>query len=95
MHRLDRFPTEDMIAEYRRLASDRRFSGVFVHMLYELGVFEDVVATEEDRALRNYGARLLKILGGGEVNADTMAGLVKNLINQPLKRKKKKDSLLD
>lgn len=85
MHRLDTFPTVGMIRQYRNVFSAKEGPAVLAHLLYELGLFEDMPGmSAEDGALRNYGARLLLILGGGEVRQEAVEALVKRLMAQPL-----------
>jgi len=57
---------------------------VLVHMLYDLGVFVETSDSPEDVALKNYGTRLIKILGGGDVDENTMIEFTKRLMKQPL-----------
>ena len=84
MHRLDTFPNNDLIAQYRQAFSSRSGQVVLVHMLYDLGVFIETSDAPEDVALKNYGMRLIKILGGGEVDENTMIEFTKRLMKQPL-----------
>ena len=84
MHRLDTFPNSDLIAQYRQAFSSRSGQVVLVHMLYDLGVFIETSDAPEDVALKNYGTRLIKILGGGEVGENTMMEFTKRLMKQPL-----------
>ena len=84
MHRLDTFPNADLIAQYRQAFSSRSGQAVLVHMLYDLGVFIETSDAPEDVALRNYGMRLIRILGGGEVDENTMMEFTKRLMKQPL-----------
>jgi hypothetical protein len=84
MHRLDAFPGEELIGQYRTLFSSRSGLDVLSHMLYDLGVFEQVAGGAEDIALKNYGNRLLSILAGGEVAIESMKELLEKIMRQPL-----------
>ena len=84
MNRLDTFPNADLVAQYRQAFSSRSGQMVLVHMLYDLGVFIETSDAPEDVALKNYGTRLIKILGGGEVDENTMIEFTKRLMKQPL-----------
>ena len=84
MNRLDTFPNADLIAQYRQAFSSRSGQVVLVHMLYDLGAFIETSDAPEDVALKNYGTRLIKILGGGEVDENTMMEFTKRLMKQPL-----------
>lgn len=92
MTRLDFLPTKELMQAYRNVFSSRSASVVIAHMMWELGVFQDMPnITPEDVALRNYGSRLLRILGGGEVKGETLDVFVKRLISQPLEKEQKED----
>jgi hypothetical protein len=84
--RLDLFPNETLIAEYRRVFSGKGSDDVLLHIIYDLGIFEES-ANEEDVTLKNYGIRLLRILGGGEVDKETIRDFIKRLARQPVKEK--------
>ena len=84
MHRLDTFPNNDLIAQYRQAFSSRSGQIVLAHMLYDLGVFIETSEAPEDVFLKNYGMRLIRILGGGEVDENTMMEFTKRLMKQPL-----------
>ena len=86
MSRLDLFPTVDMIREYRKVYSKPGADEVLLHTLFDYGIFIES-DTQEDVTLRNQGIRLLRILGGGEVSKETIRGLLKQLMRQPLKEK--------
>lgn len=88
MHRLDTFPNNEMIEKYRHVFSTREADEVLAHMMFELGAFLEVSDRVEDVALKNYGTRLLSILGGGEVATNTLSTFIKRLIKQPLKEGK-------
>lgn len=85
MNRLDLFPNKDMIAGYRKVFSGPGSDEVLLHMIFDCGLFIES-DSPEDVALRNYGIRVLKILGGGEVDKETIREFIKRLIRQPLKK---------
>ena len=89
--RLDYFPEKELIGRYRQVFSSNEGQEVLTHMLFDLGVFEDITADVEDIALRNYGTRLLKILAGGELSDDNIKNFVGRLIKQPLKTKEREE----
>jgi len=86
MHRLDFFPKNSLIGQYRTLFSSRTGVDVLSHMLFDLGVFTQTSDTPENVALRNYGLRLLKILGGDDPSKDSVDMFIKKIVKQPLKR---------
>lgn len=95
---LDAFPdfrTEkgrELLQKYRNVFSHREAPEVLYHMLMELGVFETKPAiTPEDVALKVYGARLLNILGGGEVKQNSITAFINQLKLQPLQKEKHND----
>ena len=91
MHRLDTFPNNDLISKYRQVFSSRAGQAVLVHMFYDLGAFIEISDAPEDVSLRNYGTRLIKILGGGEVDENTMMEFIKRLMKQPLPKEIKEE----
>lgn len=78
MHRLDTFPNKELIQSYRNVFSSPEAGKVFAHMMYELGLFEESLE-EEDKYLKSYAARLIKILGGGEVSMAAMMSLLNSV----------------
>jgi hypothetical protein len=90
MDRHDLFPTEELIADYRRIFTGRGSEDVIMHILYDYGVFVES-DTPEDVVLRNQGIRLLNILGGGEIDRETIRIFIKALVRQPVKKEKKKE----
>ena len=86
MPRLDFFPKEDLIAHYRTVFSSPHGRAVLTHMLYDLGVFQEITDGPEDVALKNYGTRLLMILAGGAVNESSIEGFAKLLMMQPVNK---------
>ena len=92
MHRLDTFPNNDLVSQYRQAFSSRAGQVVLAHMLYDLGAFIEISDAPEDVSLRNYGTRLIKIIGGGEVDENTMMEFTKRLMKQPLSKEIKEDS---
>lgn len=89
MSRLDTFPLRDLIGHYRQVFSSPAGQEVLAHMLYDLGAFEGISDSPEDIALKNYGARLLSILGGGGVKKESIEEFTKRLMKQPLPRERK------
>ena len=87
MHRLDLFPTDNLIGQYRQIFSSRNGKDVLAHMVFDLGVFTQTSDTPEDVALRNYGMRLLSILGGDNPpSKNAIDVFVKNIMKQSLKK---------
>lgn len=80
MHRLDLFPTEEVMQSFRKIPED-----ALLQMIADFGVFEYAV-TPEDMALRNQGIRFLEILGGGKIDRDAIIQFTKRLMKQPLKQ---------
>ena len=92
MNRLDTFSAKDLLQQYRNVFSSKEGPAVLAHMLYEMGLFEDMPSmTAEDAALKNYASRLLKILGGGEVEAGSIHIFVRQLMSQPLKEEREEE----
>lgn len=87
MHRLDTFPGNDLIKQYRNTFGGNEGETVLAHILYELGLFEEISLSPEDMALKSYASRLLKILGGGEVRIDTIKNFIGQLNSQRLEEK--------
>ena len=91
MHRLDLFPKNVLIGQYRKVFSSRDGIDVLEHILYDLGVFQETSDIPENIALRNYGLRILKILGGGYPEEDTIKQFTKRLMKQTLQKEKQED----
>ena len=70
--------------QYRRIFSSQHGLDVLTSILYDLGTFIETSDSSEDMILKNYGLRLLKILGGGEPNEDTIKHFTKKLMGQQL-----------
>ena len=83
MHRLDFFPANELIGQYRQVFSTRNGLEVLTHILGDLGVMQQM-GTEEDVALKNYGNRLLSILAGGEVSANSVQEFAERIMRQPI-----------
>ena len=86
MHRLDLFPGNTLIDQYRRVFSSKHGVDILSHIIYDLGVFNETSDTQEDIVLKNYGLRLLKILGGGEPDEDTIRQFTRKLMKQSLSK---------
>lgn len=82
--RLDMFPGPELIGHYRKAFSSNEGLEVLAHMLFDLGMFEQISDSVEDVALKNYANRLIEILSGGEPSKDNMQDFVKRLMKQPL-----------
>ena len=84
-NRLDAFPGKDLLQQYRNVFSHKEAIPVLMHMLIDLGTFADLPnISPEDAALKNYGARLLKIIGGGDLTENTVKHLVIGLVSNQL-----------
>jgi hypothetical protein len=86
--RLDTFPTEELIGHYRTTFSTGAGQEVLLHMLYDLGVFLEVTAGPQDVALKNYGTRLMKILGGAEPAQESIKLFMNAVMRQQLPKGK-------
>jgi hypothetical protein len=84
-NRLDTFPGSELIKQYRNTFGSNEGKVVLAHMLYELGLFEEVSLSPEDMALKNYASRILRICGGGDVKVDTIKNFISQLNLQKLK----------
>jgi len=91
MHRLDLFPKKVLIGQYRKVFSSRDGIDVIEHIIYDLGVFQQTSDSPENIALRNYGLRLLEILGGGYPEEDTIKQFTRKLMKQQLQKENKED----
>ena len=63
---------------------------VLEHLLTELGLFQDIPSDPAAVALRNYGMRLLDIIGANDES--NIRGVVRMYLNVPYAHNKKKDS---
>lgn len=86
--RHDLFPNDELIASYRKVFSSEHGKEVLSHMLFDLGTFLEV--SESDLSLKNYGVRLLQILGGSEPTQESIKLFMDALMRQPLPRGNKK-----
>jgi len=84
MKRFDLFPTNVLLEQYRRVFSSRNGLDVLQHILYDLGVFQPCADTPGEIELKNYGNRLLTILGAGQPDERTIQTFTKSLMKQPL-----------
>jgi len=84
-------PEPDLIAQYRAAFSTRAGQTVLVNMLDELMVFSHMESTAEDVALKNYGLRLLAILGGGGLAAENVEDFTMRLMRQPINKPEKEE----
>lgn len=70
----------DLTLAYRNVFTSYEGQMVLAHMLYELGVFRSDPDTNID--LKNYGARILEIIGNGRVDVATSTALIRGLCTQ-------------
>lgn len=91
MHRLDFFPTNALINQYRQVFSSRAGRDVLAHLLFDLGVFQEISDGPEDVALKNFGLRLTKILAGGEPAPESVDSFMMKLMKQPLPKEQKNE----
>ncbi len=87
-NRLDTFPSDELIGQYRNVFSSKNGQDVLTHILYDLGVFFETSLSPEDVSLRNYGVRILRILSGGEIEGDNIKSFTMKLMKQPLLKEK-------
>jgi hypothetical protein len=71
---------KETVQRYRNVFTVNDGLFVLAHMLSELGFFDDI--DEKDVALKLYGARLLKIIGGGDVQRNAFDAFIKNMAAQ-------------
>lgn len=77
---------------YRNVFAGKEGPKVLADMLTNLGVFTDFpVMTPEIAARKDYGARLLMILGGGQVQSEAIIALINRVSAQPLPKIKEED----
>jgi hypothetical protein len=84
MRQLDEVTPREMIQKYRNVFGGKEGPQVLYHMLYMLGLFEETSLAPEDMALKNYAARLLKIISGSDVGPVAMEGFLKLLSSQQI-----------
>lgn len=87
--RLNYFPDNDLISLYRQVFSTNAGQEVLCHILFDLGAFIEVSDGPEDVALKNYGIRLLNILGGKEPSQESIKLMMNALMRQPLEKENK------
>lgn len=74
-----------LVQQYRNVFSGSEGKSVLAHILMELGTFIDLPdMSPEDYALKNYGARILRILGAGEVSQHAIDVFVQGLMNKSI-----------
>ena len=77
---------------YRNVFTAKDGPKVLADILTNLGVFTDfAVMTPEIAARKDYGARLLMILGGGEVTPEAIIALIQRVSVQTLPKKREED----
>lgn len=79
-----------LIRQYRKVFASNDGLDVLEHIFYDLGIFQPCSDTPDDVALKNYGTRLLTILGAGQPEEDTVKTFIKRLISQPYLKTEKK-----
>jgi hypothetical protein len=77
-------PQRDVIGYYRTVFSTKVGRAVLVDILNDLGVFGITTTTGEDVVLRNYGTKLMHIIGGGGVDINTFEDFAYKLMKQPI-----------
>lgn len=78
------FPPREIINHFREVFSTNAGLEVLNYLHLELGTFEPISNSPEDVALKNYGNRLMAILGGGKLGVDSVDTFMKNLMKQAL-----------
>ena len=74
---------KDIVQRYRNVFTVKDGLFVLAHMLSELGFFDDIdVNNPKEVALKLYGARLLKLIGGGDVQRAAFDAFIKILATQ-------------
>lgn len=83
---------KDITQKYRNVFTSKEGCFVLAHMLSELGFFDDI---EDLSPMRRYAARLLKIIGGGDVQRNAFDAFIKGLAGQRLDEAKAVETLDD
>lgn len=87
---------KDIVQRYRNVFTAKDGLFVLAHMLSELGFFDDIdVNNPKEVALKLYGARLLKLIGGGVVERNAFDAFIKILATQTPAVNKKPETLDD
>ena len=73
---------EALVTEYRNTFSGPAGRKVFCHMLTELGLFDQVLDTEAERARQDYAKRLLMLCGIWL--PQNIENIVSYLLNMPI-----------
>ena len=69
---------------YRNVFSKHDGPKVLTDILSMCGMFDSLDDTVEAAVLKNFGSRILKILGGGDVGAEACEALIQRVVAQPL-----------
>lgn len=86
----------DIVQRYRNVFTVKDGLFVLAHMLSELGFFDDIDPNNpKEVALKMYGARLLKIIGGGIIERNAFDAFIKILATQTPAVNKKPETLDD
>ena len=87
---------KDIVQRYRNVFTVKHGLFVLAHMLSELGFFDDIDLNDPKAvALKLYGARLLKLIGGGVVERNAFDAFIKILATQTPAVNKKPETLDD
>jgi len=87
---------KDIVQRYRNVFTVKDGLFVLAHMLSELGFFDDIDLNDPKAvALKLYGARLLKLIGGGVVERNAFDAFIKILATQTPAANKKPETLDD
>jgi len=74
---------KELVKRYRNVFTVKDGLFVLAHMLSELGFFDDIDPNNpKEVALKMYGARLLKIIGGGIIERNAFDAFIKILATQ-------------
>ena len=87
---------KELVKRYRNVFTVHDGLFVLAHMLSELGFFDDIdVNNPKEVALNLYGARLLKLIGGGDIQRNAFDAFIKILATQTPAEQKKAETLDD
>lgn len=87
---------KDISQRYRNVFTVKDGLFVLAHMLSELGFFDDIdVNNPKAVALKLYGARVIKWVGGGDVQRPAFDAFIKVLATQTPAEIKKPETLDD
>lgn len=75
---------EEMTYKFRKVFSSRDGQDVLLWILRDCGALDAIPATAEAVTLRNWGIRLLTLLGGGELTNENIKVLTHAVMRQPI-----------